>query len=120
MYQGHFLDWETKTTWTVSPREQLKEIILAHLTQIGRCWEEAQRWEEAIHCYSHGLEIDSLAEPLYQHLMNCYLQLNRRAEALAIYQRCSNLLSAVLGISPSPQTEAIYRKLFSPARSIPV
>lgn len=120
LYQGHFLDWETKTTWTVSPREQLKEIFLAHLTQIGRCWEEAHRWEEAIHCYSHGLEIDSLAEPLYQHLMNCYLQLNRRAEALAIYQRCSNLLSAVLGISPSPQTEEIYQKLFSPARSIPV
>jgi DNA-binding SARP family transcriptional activator len=43
--------------------------------------------------------------------MKCYQQMGKRAEALAVYKRCYQILSSVLGIEPSPETEAIKRAL---------
>jgi len=43
--------------------------------------------------------------------MICYRELGRRAEALSAYRRCRKMLSTILGIAPSPQTEAIYKSL---------
>jgi DNA-binding SARP family transcriptional activator len=43
--------------------------------------------------------------------MICYQEQGRRCEALGVYRRCRFVLSVVLGIVPSPATEAIYRRL---------
>jgi tetratricopeptide (TPR) repeat protein len=53
----------------------------------------------------------SIAEELYQGLMACYSTLGRTAEALLAYERCREILSSVLGTSPSPQTESIRNTL---------
>jgi LuxR family maltose regulon positive regulatory protein len=63
--------------------------------------------------YQRGLEIDDVAEILYQQLMICYRQLGRRAEALSTYHRCRKTLSTILGVDPSPKTEAIFKSLNS-------
>ena len=46
-------------------------------------------------------------EDLYRHLMLCYRELGRPAEALRTYRRCRELLSVVLGLQPSAETEAV-------------
>jgi DNA-binding SARP family transcriptional activator len=43
--------------------------------------------------------------------MICHVKLGRRAEALAVYQRCRQALLIRLGISPSAEMQALYRKL---------
>ena len=70
-----------------------------------------QRYEKAVEYFQKGLEVDSLAEAFYQHLMVCYGQLGRKAEAMAVYNRCCDALSSTLGANPSPATEAIYSSL---------
>jgi len=55
--------------------------------------------------------VDDLAEVFYQRLMVAYEHLDRRAEALAVYERCSKTLAAALGIKPSAATQALYRAL---------
>ena len=112
LYRGHFLEQEKNLIWTITPREILRKVFLNYLLRAGKYWEEARLWEKAIDAYNRGLNIDSMAEPLYQSLMTCYLKLNRRAEALATYQHCHNLFQGVLRIPPSPETEAVYRQLF--------
>ena len=43
--------------------------------------------------------------------MLCYQALDRKAEAIGVYQRCEKTLSATLGVSPAPETIALYRTL---------
>ena len=44
-------------------------------------------------------------------LMVCYRELGEPAEALNVYRRCREMLSIVLGVKPSPETEAIRATL---------
>ncbi|MBP7392910.1 MAG: bacterial transcriptional activator domain-containing protein [Zoogloea sp.] len=39
-----------------------------------------------------AIEVEPVAESFYRRLMSCYAQLGRRAEALAVYQRCRQSL----------------------------
>jgi len=50
-------------------------------------------------------------ETAWQHLMRAHNSGGNRAEALRAYEQCRCLLSEELGISPSPQTEAVYLEL---------
>ena len=70
-------------------------------------------FNKAIETLKKGIEVDPLAEEFYQRLIACYHRLGRRAEALAIYNNLRKIFSATIGLSPSPQTEAIYKTLLS-------
>ena len=67
------------------------------------------RWSEAIAIYERGLEQDNLAEEFYRGVMRCHLAQGDAAAALRAYRRCRELLSIVLGVQPSPQTQALYQ-----------
>ena len=73
--------------------------------------EKTGEFDKAVECYRMGIEVDPLAEKLYQSLMVCLQRLGRIAEALATYRRCKKNLRATLDIEPSDRTEAIHRSL---------
>ena len=54
------------------------------------------------------VEIDPFRETGYQLLMQLHAAAGDRAEALRVFARCRELLRDELGVSPSPQTEAVY------------
>jgi DNA-binding SARP family transcriptional activator len=60
--------------------------------------------------------VDELAEELYRRLIMCYQRLDRKAEALSVYNRCKKTLSSALGIEPSPETQALYQKILTENR----
>jgi DNA-binding SARP family transcriptional activator len=109
IYRGPFLAGEPEQTWAVSIRERLRSKFLKNMEKMGHYWQETEQWGKALECCQKGLEIDELAEEFYQGLMTCYQQLGRRAEALSVYNRCQRILSAKLGVEPSPKTEALYQ-----------
>jgi LuxR family maltose regulon positive regulatory protein len=111
LYKGPFLSGETDQPWTISYRERLRSKFLRTVRRLGLYWEEVGNCEKAVDCYQKGLEVDDLAEEFYQRLIYCYHSLDRRAEALTVYNRCRNTLSMVLGVNPSPSTETLYKKL---------
>ncbi|MCL5885360.1 MAG: hypothetical protein M1377_08515 [Deltaproteobacteria bacterium] len=113
IYRGPFLPFE-EYPWAVSLREKLRCGFLGAVTQMGRCHEEAGRWEEAVSFYGKGLEADDLAEELYCRLMICHLRQGQEAKALSVYKRCRNTLSSVLGVEPSAETRAIAASLGRP------
>jgi hypothetical protein len=43
--------------------------------------------------------------------MICYRELGEVAEALQVYRRCRDMLSIVLGTTPSPETEVVRATL---------
>lgn len=113
LYHGAFLGREAGAPWSISLRERLRSRYLRHITGVGDRWQQLGRWNRAIECYRQGLEVDDLAEQLYQNLMLCHQQLNQRSEALSVYRRCRFVLSVVLGITPSAVTESLHQRLRS-------
>jgi ATP/maltotriose-dependent transcriptional regulator MalT/DNA-binding SARP family transcriptional activator len=111
MYKGHFLPADEAHFWTTSYRERLKNKFHRLVIRVGDYLEEGGQWERAVEYYERGLEVDDLAEELYQHLMTSYFKLGQWTEAIKAYNRCKKMLLAALGIEPSPKTQAIYRNL---------
>jgi ATP/maltotriose-dependent transcriptional regulator MalT/two-component SAPR family response regulator len=110
MYTGSFLGGENEP-WMVSIRERLRNKVLRMIKRCGSYYEESGALEDALECYQKGLEVDDLIEEFYQRMMKCYYRLGKRAEALSVYKRCSQVLSSVLGIDPSAETEALAREM---------
>jgi len=110
LYQGPFLG-DAAAPWAFPAREKLRAKFLRFLTWASHRSMQDGRLEDALRLLEKGLEVEPLAEELYRRLMRCHAALGRRAEALAIYQRCRKMLAAVLGIEPTPETETLYRAL---------
>ncbi|MGA1869937.1 MAG: BTAD domain-containing putative transcriptional regulator [bacterium] len=113
LYHGPFLPADEAATWSAPCREHLRNIFLRSIEKLSPHLEEEDRYDRAVDWLKKGLEVDDLAEGLYQKLMLLLKHLNRRAEALEVYHRCRKILDARLGIEPSPKTETIYKSLTS-------
>ena len=109
LYQGPFLGKHADLSWALLLRERLRSKFLRHLVQWSRGLFEAKEFEAAVVVLEKGLNVDPLAEEFYRDLMLCYQALGRRAEATGVYQRCQKILGAVLGVSPAPETVALYQ-----------
>jgi LuxR family maltose regulon positive regulatory protein len=111
LYRGTFLAGETFCPDIVTYRERLRSKFLRTVAQAGRHWEQTGDWEMAVACYQKGLEVDPLSEGLCRSLLACHVRMGRVAEAHAAYQRFRKTLSGVLGVSPSPDLEAILKSV---------
>lgn len=111
LYTGSFLPELAHESWTVSLRERLRSRFLRAVLAFGHYWEDTGIGERAVEVYRRGLEVEPLSEELYQRSMRCYRQLDRPAEALAVYQRCRETLARCLGVTPGAETEAIRASL---------
>jgi len=110
-YPGHFLAGDEDQPWLIGMRDRLRSKLLRGVLALAKRLQEADRWENAVALYHRALELDNLAEDLYRNLMICYRELGRPSEALQVYRRCRELLSLVLGVRPSADTEAVRRSL---------
>jgi DNA-binding SARP family transcriptional activator len=110
-YPDHFLSGDEDQPWLMGMRDRLRSKFVRAVVALGRALEADARWPEAIALYARALELDNLAEDLYRSLMVCYRELGRPSEALQTYRRCRELLSVVLGLAPSPETEAVRESL---------
>ncbi|MGE5794696.1 MAG: BTAD domain-containing putative transcriptional regulator [Bacteroidota bacterium] len=110
-YPDHFLATDEDQPWLMGMRDRLRAKFVRAVLALGRALEAEARWADAIALYARALELDNLAEDLYRSLMVCYRELGRPSEALQAYRRCKELLSVVLGLAPSPETEAVRQSL---------
>jgi ATP/maltotriose-dependent transcriptional regulator MalT/DNA-binding SARP family transcriptional activator len=113
-YRGDFLKDQENLSWTLPLREKLRSKFKWAIIQIARERIRKNRHEQAIQLYLRGLEVDELAEEIYQDLMTCYQNMGRITEGLSIYQRCRDTFLAVLGTRPSMGTEHIRIALSGP------
>jgi DNA-binding SARP family transcriptional activator len=111
LYQGHFLDREGDQPWMLGAREKLRSKFRRCLLLLGRRWEDEGNWDNAAALYRRGLELDNLAEDLYRRLMIAHQKRGQSADMVEVYRRCRQMLSVVLGMKPSAETEALYQSL---------
>jgi LuxR family maltose regulon positive regulatory protein len=102
---------EADTPWLIAARDRLRSKFLRTLKALGGFWEAQEAWDKAQSLYERVLETDNVAEEVYRRLMSCYARAGRPAEALRVYRRCRQMLSLVLGIAPSAETNALCRRI---------
>jgi ATP/maltotriose-dependent transcriptional regulator MalT/DNA-binding SARP family transcriptional activator len=110
LYKGSFLGNEPDEPWSLPLRERLRHRFLRASGEACRYWQAAQP-ARAVEFLERALEVDTLAESLYRHLMVCYAQLGRRADAAETFERCRKILHASLGTEPSAETRAVYAEV---------
>jgi DNA-binding SARP family transcriptional activator len=109
-YRGVFLQGES-APWAIAFRDRLHAQYMRMAERLGALLEQEGDASAAIDCYLRAIEVEPLAEAFYRHLMNAYARLDRRSEALAVYQRCRQSLLVRLGVSPTLETQQLYRML---------
>jgi two-component SAPR family response regulator len=111
LYRGHFLTGETEEPWQIPLRNRLAGRFQRFVLRLGDHWEANQAWARAGELYQRAIELDPLAEIFYRRHMICLRAQGQRAEAMEVFRRCRQTLSVVLGVTPSTETEAVFRQL---------
>ncbi|HWP59666.1 MAG TPA: BTAD domain-containing putative transcriptional regulator [Candidatus Acidoferrales bacterium] len=109
-YHGPFLHGE-EFAWATNTSDRLRRRLLRHLRDLGEYFERDWKREKAAEWYEKALAIDPCAEEVYRRLITVYRHQGRRAEALAVYERCRKNLHTLMGISPAPETESLAKAL---------
>jgi DNA-binding SARP family transcriptional activator len=118
LYKGAFLPSEAEEGWSMQMRLRLRGLFTSAIEDLGARCEAAGEWEQAIACYRRGLEADDLVEEFYLGQMRCYLAMHRHAEGMSVFRRLRQTLSVVLGVAPSPDSEAAARALAQTNRAV--
>lgn len=108
LYRGHFVAEDADKPWAVSLRKRLKSRFVLNVVALAGLYRKRNDDSRAMSCYLYGLEVDDLAEEIYQNLMECYLSAGLRAEAIKAFERCKKNLAIGLRVPPSPKTTALY------------
>ena len=109
-YPGPLLGAEEQA-WIAKPRDALRSRFVRTLAALGERLERERDYATAIDVYRRGLEADNLAESFYRGLMRSLAATGEKAEALNAFRRCRELLSIVLGVKPSAETEHLSREI---------
>ena len=112
-YPGPLLGSE-ESPWIAKPRDALRARVVRALMDLGQKLERSADHADAIEVYRRALEADNLAESLYRGLMRALAATGDRAEAMNAFRRCRELLSIVLGVKPSAETERLYQAIAKP------
>lgn len=114
LYRGPLLAAQTQEAWSTPAREQVRSRFV-HLVTCSAEWlERAGAHEAAVAGYLRAIEVDPLAEALYQALMRYHLAAGRRAEGRAVYQLLCRTLAVDGARQPSAASQALGRSLESP------
>ena len=102
-FGGELLPQERYEEWAVAPRERVHGLYL-DLLRAGGLWAELA-------------EADPTDETAHRELMKEHFQAGRLHAAIRQFQRLRTILARELGVLPSPQTVALYRRILGTATS---
>ena len=94
--------------WIESQRSVLRAMQLRALQCLVTVSASNNETGLAIQHAAEMVQLEPFRETAYQLLMRMHAAAGDRAEALRVFARCRELLRDELGVSPSPQTEAVY------------
>jgi DNA-binding SARP family transcriptional activator len=104
---------EESAAWALSRREQLQARFIESVIEAGAALEGAGLYGQARLLYARAAEHESIVEPLYRGMMRCCLAAEEFAEGLRAYRRCREMLSMVLSVAPSSETEVLRNALLA-------
>ncbi len=117
LYQGDLLPNCVIETWVQTKSAFYHDQYLKIVYQYIGLLENKNLYEDVIRVARMGLEIDALDSRLNLELMSALLKSGRSKEALAQYNRTTDLHYNYLGINPSDEILAFYKQLIKIERA---
>lgn len=111
LYGGPYLPDNMYEDWTVVERERLAMLFVETALRLGAMLLDEGASHEAIGLGWRVIEIDQTQEEAYRLLMRAHAGLGERSTALRLYARCAEVLQQELGVTPLPETTALYASL---------
>jgi LuxR family transcriptional regulator, maltose regulon positive regulatory protein len=112
LVQGPFLS-DVDADWAVAERVRLDLAYVSALEKLAQLYLNSNQLDRCLLICQRALEHNRYNEVIYQVEMRAYAALGDRSAIARCYQACKTALSEGLGISPSEETEHIYRELMS-------
>jgi DNA-binding SARP family transcriptional activator len=97
--------------WIERKRREIDDIALRAMDASAEISLRTAQPEVAMRLAEEILSREPFHESGYQRLMLAHAARGNRAEAIRVFHRCREILKEDLGVSPSAETEALYRKL---------
>ncbi|MCW1968187.1 MAG: winged helix-turn-helix domain-containing protein, partial [Anaerolineae bacterium] len=116
LYRGKFLsslfvdDSAAFEEWAEIQRESLHQRVLTALDKLAESALNTNA-ETTLNLAQRQLALDTWHEAAHRNLMRALHKLGRTPDALAQFAKCSQILQAELGVSPSAETIALYQYL---------
>lgn len=110
LVHGPFLA-DVDANWAAPERERLGLAYVAALEELAQSYLDANQTQKCLAICQQALDRDPCHEVIYQVEMRAYAALGDRTSIARRYQACKAALQEGLGLSPSEETELIYREL---------
>ena len=102
---------DVEAPWIESQRTTLRNLQMRALQCLVMVSANNSELRLAVQHAAEMVDLDPFKETAYQLLMKMHAAAGDRAEALRVFAKCRELLRDELGVSPSPQTEAVYLEI---------
>ncbi len=100
--------------WIERRRDDLRATLLRALDLLAQGLTVGPYKDDALRYTKEAVALDPYRESSYVQLMRVHMSQGNRAEALRAYEQCRAILADDLGVTPSSQTEAVYREVLGP------
>ncbi len=110
LHHGVYLPSRLYEDWTSEERERIQVLTLGAMITLGELL-IAENPMESVRLAHEALQIDSAWEDAYRIQMKAYFQKGNRPLAIKAYQQCEKVLDKEFGITPLPETQALYRNI---------
>jgi DNA-binding SARP family transcriptional activator len=111
-YHGRFLPEEGDAPWLLAGREAVAAAVRSALL-IADAVLEGREDDRLIAALERALAADPTSEDLARALMRACSRLGQHAEAIRVYRRLREMLSIILGLPPSRETEELKDDLYA-------
>ncbi|MFN8442819.1 MAG: BTAD domain-containing putative transcriptional regulator [Caldilineaceae bacterium] len=123
LYRGPFLEGFSLAAsaefdaWVVQERQTWDRHYLDGSALLVNHYVERHAYAEAIPIAQRAVAVDPLAEEMHRQLIMLYAAMGDRTAALRQFERCVVALEHELGVSPLPETRAVYEAVRQGAAS---
>ncbi|MGE5170404.1 MAG: BTAD domain-containing putative transcriptional regulator [Rudaea sp.] len=113
-YHGRFLPEEGDAPWLLAGREAVAGAVRSALL-IADAVLDGREDDRLIAALERALAADPTSEDLARALMRAWSRRGQHAEAIRVYRRLREMLSIILGLPPSRETEQLRDELYARA-----
>ena len=100
--------------WIERRRDDLRATLLRALDLLAQGLTGGPYEDDALRYTKEAVALDPYRETSYVQLMRLHMSKGNRVEALRAYEQCRAILAHDLGVTPSSQTETVYREVLGP------
>lgn len=110
LYKGPYLP-KVDYDWVLIQREHLHQKYVTAAVNLINLYSETEQYQQVITLAHRVVEIDPCSESAHRSAMSAFAALGDRAGVVRQYEKCKKLLFEDFGVTPSAQTETLYKTL---------